>query len=77
MFYLGPTTNGQYITKATYSLLPPAPPTDYRKTDTIDEWLSLWIGIQNNPTNVNVLDENFVQPLLNWAPDQEARYESG
>ncbi|KAK8191515.1 hypothetical protein HDK77DRAFT_485997 [Phyllosticta capitalensis] len=73
MFYLGPTTGGQYITKATYSLVPPSPPTDYVTSKKDTTWLSLWIGIQADPTNENVLDMDFVQPLLNWAPDQEAQ----
>ena len=73
MFYLGPTTGGQYITKATYSMVPPAPPTDYSTTDEDQTWLSLWIGVQADPTNEDVLDMNFVQPLLNWAPDNEAQ----
>lgn len=69
-FYLGPTTGGQYITKATYTLVPPAPPTDYRTSNSEQTWLSLWIGLQDNPdTSSNVLDMDFVQPLLNWGPD--------
>lgn len=68
-FYLGPTTGGQYITKATYSMVVPTPPTDYRKTDSADTWLSLWIGLQDNPNGRDVLQMDFVQPLLNWAVD--------
>ncbi|KAF3050370.1 hypothetical protein E8E11_009616 [Didymella keratinophila] len=71
MFYLGPTTGGQYITKATYSLSVPAPPTDYVKTDADKRWLSLWIGLQDNPNSGDVLNMNFVQPLLNWGPNNE------
>lgn len=71
MFYLGPTTNGQYITKATYSLTVPAPPTDYLTDKPDERWLSLWIGLQDNPTNADVLKMNFVQPLLNWGPQNE------
>lgn len=71
-FYLGPTTGGQYITKATYSLVPPSPPTDYRRSNSENTWLSLWIGVQDNPnTSSNVLDMDFVQPLLNWGPDNQ------
>jgi hypothetical protein len=70
-FYLGPAANGAYVTKATYSLLPPSPPTDYLTSDESDRWLSLWIGIQENSNDV--LNENFVQPLLNWSPDQESQ----
>jgi len=70
-FYLGPTTGGQYITKATYSLAVPAPPTDFVTTNEDQTWLSLWIGLQDNPNNADVLNMNFVQPLLNWGPDNE------
>lgn len=69
MFYLGPTTGGQYITKATYNMEVPNPPTNWVKTDEAQRWLSLWIGVQDNPNNGDVLDMNFVQPLLNWGPD--------
>lgn len=70
MFYLGPTTNGQYITKATYSLAPPpSPPTDWVKANEGLTFLALWIGVQDNPDKVDsVLNENFVQPVLMWAP---------
>ncbi|KAF2626117.1 hypothetical protein BU25DRAFT_301544, partial [Macroventuria anomochaeta] len=71
MFYLGPTTNGAYITRATYSLSVPAPPTDYLTTNADERWLSLWIGLQDNPSNSDVLNMNFVQPLLNWGPNNE------
>lgn len=71
MFYLGPTTNGQYITKATYSLVPPTPPTDWVKSDEDMTFLALWIGVQDDPSQVSsVLNENFVQPVLMWAPIQ-------
>lgn len=71
MFYLGPTTNGQYITKATYSLVPPTPPTDWVKSVEDKTFLALWIGVQDDPRQVSsVLDENFVQPVLMWAPIQ-------
>ncbi|CAN8103912.1 unnamed protein product [Discula destructiva] len=68
-FYLGPTTGGQYITKATYSMVPPSPPTDYGRTDAEKTWISLWIGLQENPYSEDVMNMNFVQPLLNWGPD--------
>ena len=71
MFYLGPTTNGQYITKATYSLSVPVPPTDFLTSEQDQRWLSLWIGLQDNPNNGDVLNMNFVQPLLNWGPSNE------
>ncbi|XPS69711.1 hypothetical protein M3J09_001971 [Ascochyta lentis] len=70
-FYLGPTTNGQYITKATYSLTVPAPPTDYLTTKEDERWLSLWIGLQEKTNTDDVLKMNFVQPLINWGPNNE------
>ncbi|GJC81165.1 hypothetical protein ColLi_04003 [Colletotrichum liriopes] len=69
MFYFGPTTGGQYITKATYNMEVPSPPTNWVKSDETQRWLSLWIGVQDNPSNGDVLNMNFVQPLLNWGPD--------
>ncbi|ORY59739.1 uncharacterized protein BCR38DRAFT_488756 [Pseudomassariella vexata] len=70
MFYSGPTSNGVHITKATYSLIAPSTPCGYA-TSGGNEELALWIGIQDDPTGQDVLQENFVQPLLNWAPDQQ------
>ncbi|KAJ4350949.1 hypothetical protein N0V95_004287 [Ascochyta clinopodiicola] len=70
-FYLGPTTNGQHITKATYTLGAPAPPTDYLTTNPNERWLSLWIGLQDNPNTGDILNMNFVQPLVNWGPNNE------
>lgn len=70
-FYLGPTTGGQYITKATYSMVVPRTPSDYRQASSDQTWLSLWIGMQGNPTKANVLNMDFVQPLLNWAPNNQ------
>ncbi|GKT96061.1 hypothetical protein Ct61P_13911 [Colletotrichum tofieldiae] len=68
MFYFGPTTGGQYITKATYNMEVPSPPTNWVKSDETQRWLSLWIGVQDNPSNGDVLNMNLVQPLLNWGP---------
>ncbi|KPM39005.1 hypothetical protein AK830_g7565 [Neonectria ditissima] len=69
MFYTGPTKSGVTITKATYSLTPPSVPCGYA-TSGGNEELAFWIGIQDDPTGKDVAQENFVQPLLNWAPDQ-------
>lgn len=69
MFYLGPTSDGQYITKATYSIAVPTPPTDYLEANADLTFLALWIGIQDNPNAENVLNMDFVQPVLSWAPD--------
>lgn len=71
MFYTGPTKSGVTITRATYSLIPPSIPCGYA-TSGGNEELALWIGIQDDPTGQDVSQENFVQPLLNWAPDQQA-----
>ncbi|KAF4948229.1 hypothetical protein FSARC_13775 [Fusarium sarcochroum] len=71
MFYTGPTKNGVTITKATYSLIPPTTPCGYA-TSGGNEELAFWIGIQDDPTGKDVAQEDFVQPLLNWAPDQQA-----
>ncbi|KAI8683439.1 hypothetical protein NCS57_00008100 [Fusarium keratoplasticum] len=71
MFYTGPTKNGVTITKATYSLVPPSVPCGYATTGGNEE-LAFWIGIQDDPTGKDVAQESFVQPLLNWAPDQRA-----
>ncbi|KKY16638.1 hypothetical protein UCDDS831_g06886 [Diplodia seriata] len=68
MFYSGPTSNA-YITKATYSVVPPDAPCNYH-TGVPQEELSLWVGVQADPTNEDVMDMNLVQPLLNWAPNQ-------
>ncbi|KAF2768597.1 hypothetical protein EJ03DRAFT_375273 [Teratosphaeria nubilosa] len=69
MFYLGPIPNHNHITHATYSLHLPATPSDYRKNKNV--WLALWIGLQNDPAGNDIMNEDFVQPLLNWAVDQE------
>ncbi|PNS13951.1 hypothetical protein CAC42_1442 [Sphaceloma murrayae] len=69
MFYTGPTKNGVYITKATYSLITPETPTGFATTGGNEE-LAFWIGVQEDPDGGSVLNENFVQPLLNWAPNQ-------
>lgn len=71
MFYAGPTSGGAYITKATYSMAPPAIPCGYATDATQQEELALWIGAQESPTGKDVLQISFVQPLLNWAPNQQ------
>ncbi|KAH7028612.1 hypothetical protein B0J12DRAFT_683201 [Macrophomina phaseolina] len=71
MFYSGPTSGGAYITKATYSMTPPAIPCGYATNANPQEELALWIGAQEDPTGKDVLKLSFVQPLLNWAPDQQ------
>ncbi|KAH9836882.1 hypothetical protein Tdes44962_MAKER08407 [Teratosphaeria destructans] len=68
MFYLGPIPNHNYITRATYSLHVPPTPTRYRTDRRV--WLALWIGLQY--AGQDIMNEDFVQPLLNWAVNQEA-----
>lgn len=68
MFYSGPTSNA-YITKATYSVVPPDTPCNYH-TGLPQEELSLWVGVQADPTNKDVMDMNLVQPLVTWPPNQ-------
>ena len=68
MFYSGPTSDDSiYITKATYSMKPPATPCNYKEGG--DEELTLWIGLQPNPANTDVLKLDFVQPLLDFSPN--------
>ncbi|OJD29644.1 uncharacterized protein BKCO1_7600022 [Diplodia corticola] len=70
MFTLGPTTGDAYITKATWSVVPPAVPTDATDEKSDPPFLSLWIGVSDS-----ISDENtaLVQPLLNWSPDQDSQ----
>jgi hypothetical protein len=68
-FYLGPWTGGAYITKATYSLAAPSVITGYDTSDS-SLWVSIWVGVQQS--DVDVDNENLVQPLLNWCADQES-----
>ncbi|KAF4536940.1 uncharacterized protein LTHEOB_11808 [Lasiodiplodia theobromae] len=71
MFTVGPATGNAYITKATWSVLPPAVPSDATMKDKSDPpFLSLWIGVSDS-----ISDENtaLVQPLLNWSPDQDSQ----
>ncbi|KAL1614862.1 hypothetical protein UCDDS831_g00206 [Diplodia seriata] len=72
MFYTGPTSGGAVITKATYTMAPPEIPCGYATGGSVNEELALWIGAQPNPTGKDVLQLSFVQPLINWAPDQQA-----
>lgn len=39
--YMGPTSGSTYLKKLTYSLVPPAVPTDSSQSDA---WLSIWVG---------------------------------
>ncbi|KAE8375749.1 hypothetical protein BDV26DRAFT_283223 [Aspergillus bertholletiae] len=70
MFSIGPAVNAE-ITKATYSLVPPAIP-----CGTVQErpneapWFSFWIGLS---ASMGDQTADLFQPLLNWSPDQEAQ----
>lgn len=72
MFTLGPTSDDSiYITKATWSLEPPATPSGATMKDKSDPpFMSIWIGVSDS-----ISDEStaLVQPLLNWSPDQASQ----
>ncbi|KAL0257590.1 hypothetical protein SLS55_008404 [Diplodia seriata] len=55
---------------ATWSVVPPAVPSDATNKKSDPPFLSLWIGVSDS-----ISDENtaLVQPLLNWSPDQESQ----
>ncbi|KAL1634470.1 hypothetical protein SLS58_010666 [Diplodia intermedia] len=72
MFAVGPPASGAaHITKATWSVVPPATPSDATDEKSDPPFLSLWIGVSDS-----VSDEStaLVQPLLNWSPDQESQW---
>ncbi|GME59601.1 uncharacterized protein LTHEOB_11808 [Neofusicoccum parvum] len=71
MFTVGPVSGDNYITKATWSVVPPATPSGATMKDKSDPpFMSIWIGVSDS-----VSDENtaLVQPLLNWSPDQSSQ----
>ncbi|KAE8354927.1 hypothetical protein BDV28DRAFT_155809 [Aspergillus coremiiformis] len=71
MFAIGPATNNAQITKATYSLIPPAVPCGaIQKKPTDAPWLSIWIGISASMSDQAA---DLFQPLLNWSPDQKSQ----
>ncbi|KAB2570659.1 hypothetical protein BFW01_g5740 [Lasiodiplodia theobromae] len=65
--YMGPTSGSTYLKKLTYSLVPPAVPTDSSQSDA---WLSIWVGISASQSDNSI---PLMQPLLNWAPDNAAQ----
>ena len=71
MFAFGPTSENVHITKATYSLVPPAVPCGYGTNTSEPPWLSLWVGVSDS---INDQKADLFQPLLNWSPDQESQY---
>lgn len=71
-FYSGPPTSGASITKASWSLVPPAVPSGVTVSNSADEvWVSIWIGVSSSAGSD---DDDLYQPLLNWSPDQESQY---
>lgn len=72
MFALGPAKNNAQITKATYSLTPPAVPCGSGLKNTSQPpWLTLWVGVSDSVSNQKA---DLFQPLLNWSPDQKSQY---
>ncbi|GAQ05221.1 hypothetical protein ALT_2542 [Aspergillus lentulus] len=70
LFYLGPPT-GAFITKATYSLVPPDVPSGVKVSSPTDQvWASVWVGASSTNGDEGA---NLYQPLLNWSPDQESQ----
>lgn len=70
-FYSGPSSGNAHITKATWSLVPPAVPEGVTVEDESDQvWMSIWIGLSSTAGDENA---NLYQPLLNWSPDQESQ----
>ncbi|KAL0260084.1 hypothetical protein SLS55_005829 [Diplodia seriata] len=70
MFSVGPATGDAYITKATYSLVPPNVPCgSVTENSNDDPWMSIWIGLAQSLTDDGT---DLFQPLLNWSPDQES-----
>ncbi|KAE8343482.1 hypothetical protein BDV24DRAFT_149731 [Aspergillus arachidicola] len=71
MFAVGPAANNAQVTKATYSLVPPAIPcgtTQEKQNDA--PWLSIWVGISASMSDQAA---DLFQPLLNWSPDQKSQ----
>lgn len=72
MFALGPTTGDAYITKATWSVVPPSVPCGSKMENPNDPpFMSIWIGVTQTFTEPGM---DLFQPLLNWSPDQESQY---
>lgn len=71
LFYLGPPSGNSRITKATYSILPPAVPTGAKVSSASDEvWVSVWVGASSSAGSE---DYDLYQPLFNWSLDQESQ----
>ncbi|KAJ5672275.1 hypothetical protein N7507_001402 [Penicillium longicatenatum] len=71
LFYLGPPSGNSRITKATYSIMPPAVPSGAKVSSTNDEvWVSVWVGASSSAGSE---DYDLYQPLFNWSLDQESQ----
>lgn len=71
MFALGPTSDNVHITKATYSLVPPAVPCGSQQNGSDEApWLAIWVGLSASMSDQKA---DLFQPLLNWSPDQESQ----
>ncbi|KAJ6093033.1 hypothetical protein N7486_008322 [Penicillium sp. IBT 16267x] len=71
LFYLGPPSGNARITKATYSILPPAVPSGAKVSHASDEvWVSVWVGASSSAGHE---DYDLYQPLFNWSLDQESQ----
>ncbi|KAJ5126136.1 hypothetical protein N7448_005448 [Penicillium atrosanguineum] len=69
LFYLGPPSGNAHITKATYSILPPATPLNATLSASDEPWVSVWVGTSSTAGS---MDANLYQPLFNWAGNQES-----
>ncbi|KAK0661414.1 hypothetical protein DIS24_g2760 [Lasiodiplodia hormozganensis] len=75
MFALGPTSGDAYITKATWSVVPPSVPCGAKMENPNDPpFMSIWIGVTQTFTEPGM---DLFQPLLNWSPDQESQVCAG
>lgn len=68
LFTAGPAKSA--IKKATYTLSPPPVPCGtVVKNASNQPWMSIWVGISQSISDQSA---DLFQPLLNWAPDNEA-----
>ncbi|KAJ5785590.1 uncharacterized protein N7503_010802 [Penicillium pulvis] len=70
LFYLGPPSGNSRITKATYSIMPPAVPSGAKASTKDEVWVSVWVGASSTAGSD---DYDLYQPLFNWSLDQESQ----
>lgn len=70
LFYLGPPSGDSRITKATYSIEPPAVPSGAKASTNDEVWVSVWVGASSSAGSE---DYDLYQPLFNWSLDQESQ----